>query len=417
MANLILIAGRHPALRDGGSATYVRAWGRAAIRAGYAPHVFCVDAEARSEQAPYGTVHCSASPVRPFRTIRLAAHGRYILRAIDAFAAGREGPFLIHSFGSWGGVGFEAGRRLSRAGHRCIVVVTPFTTAMHEARGKLHGAVRAHGLGTALRLYGELAWVRLRVAPSERRGLRGADAVVVNYDSVRRIVGAECDDLLRVERITYAPETAFLRHADHVPIPDALRGLEPRDAPLIVALSRHDPRKGLHVLLRALADLRRSGVRFRACVAGAGALLERHRRLAAELGLAACTTLPGRIASPRGLLGHADIFVLPSLEEGSGSLSLLEAMQVGVAPVVSRIDGLPEDVADGTSALLVPPDDAGALARALQVLVEDQGLRNRIARGAHAEFRARFSAEAFVADVARTYRQLGFAPDARSRDV
>jgi glycosyltransferase involved in cell wall biosynthesis len=127
-------------------------------------------------------------------------------------------------------------------------------------------------------------------------------------------------------------------------------------------------------------------------------------------GLSACTSVPGRVPNAFDYLAHADIFVLPSLEEGSGSVSLLEAMQAGKAAVVSRVDGLPEDVIDGQSALLVPPGDDIALMGALERLISDHDLRTRIAHAAHQQYRRRFSAEAFVAELQRVYSDLGFPP-------
>src|SRR5206468_3593341 len=109
-------------------------------------------------------------------------------------------------------------------------------------------------------------------------------------------------------------------------------------------------------------------------------------------------------------LQHSDVFVLPSLEEGSGSVSLLEAMQAGAAPVISRVDGLPEDVVGGESAMLVEPGDPGALAAALAELCTDPRLRREIARGAHERYRERFSAAAFAADLCSIYASVGFRP-------
>jgi hypothetical protein len=214
MGTLILIAGRHPALRDGGSATYVRAWGRAAIRAGYTPHVFCADAETRTETTPYGVVHSAATPARPFRTIRLAAHGRHIQGAIDDFATDHGAPFLIHSFGSWGGVGLEAARRLSRRGLACITAITPFTTAMHEGRAKLRGAASAYGFGTAMHFYVELLWSALRMLIEDRalrgRVARGAHAQFQARFSAKAFVA----DVARAYRqLGFAPSPA------EVPIP------------------------------------------------------------------------------------------------------------------------------------------------------------------------------------------------------
>ena len=414
-----IIVGRDPTLMAGGAESYARASGRAALAAGYEPHLFCVGTSTRVEATPFGTIHCVRSPFRPLRGLMVAAHQPYLVRAIAGFTRGRGLPqgarCLVHSLGPWSGVAAAAARRLASMGFECRTAATVFSTYNHECRGKLRGVGRPHGLWANLELRWEMLWTRLAVDPSERRGLRACDLVLTNYNSVRRIVEAEFGPGLRFGKITYASELAFLHgEADRAPVPDFLAELEPRDAPLILSVSRHDARKGLDVLLRALAQLRAAGVRFRACLAGGGLLLERHRRFAAELGLSGRTILPGRVPDAHACLRHADVFALPSIEEGSGSVALLEAMQAGVAPVVSRVDGLPEDVTDGESALFAAPGDAADLARALRALVEDAELRARIARGAQARFRERFSAAAFAADIGRVYASLGFAPEAGS---
>jgi len=82
--------------------------------------------------------------------------------------------------------------------------------------------------------------------------------------------------------------------------------------------------------------------------------------------------------------------VLPSVQEGSGSISLLEAMSYGLPVVVSACDGLPEDVQDGVNGLLVPPADPERLADALEALARDAGLRSRLGRSAKDVYRTRF---------------------------
>ncbi|MBI3105509.1 MAG: glycosyltransferase family 4 protein, partial [Candidatus Rokubacteria bacterium] len=128
------------------------------------------------------------------------------------------------------------------------------------------------------------------------------------------------------------------------------------------------------------------------------------------LGLGAETAIEGFVPDPYPYLQHADVFALPSLEEGSGSLSLLEALQAGVAVVASGVDGIPEDVTDGDSALLVRPGDAGGLAAALERVLADAGLRARLARRARDTFEARFSAGAFAAALGEIYAGLGVRP-------
>ncbi len=174
---VIFIASRHPTLRDGGSATYVRAWGRAAIRAGYEPHIFCAAATDRTEPTPYGTVHSAKTPFGPIRTILLPVHTRCIVRAIERFALSLGGKHLVHSFGCWGGVGVAAADRLARRGIKCVTVVTPFTTASHEGRGKLRGLCTAHGLRMEIRLHWEFAWSRLAVMRAAGRA-----AIAAGYE-------------------------------------------------------------------------------------------------------------------------------------------------------------------------------------------------------------------------------------------
>lgn len=405
---VIVIAAKDPLDAHGGAESYVRAMGRAAIRAGYAPHIFCVSRSDEVVETGYGTVHRTRSPVRPLRGLMLALHAPFLIRDVVSFALQREGPHLVHSIGSWSGIGDSVARRLRRRGRRVRHVTTPFTTYNHETRGKLAGLRAASPWQRRLQFQAELLWTRLTVDPSERRGMRGADLVAPNYDSVRAIVDEEFGPGIAFGKLAYASELAFVAPAELPPVPELIAALEPRDAPLIVSVSRHDPRKGLDVLLRALAELTARGVRYRACLCGPGDLLEHHRALARTLGLGPQVTIPGGVPDAFAFLRHADIYALPSVEEGSGAVALLEALQAGVAPVVSRIDGVPEDVDHMQSAILVTPGSVTELADALQACIADPLLRARLAGGAQARFWQRFSAERYAEDLGRVYSSLGF---------
>ena len=411
LRNVLVITGKDPTLIDGGGESYMRAYGRAARCVGYEPHFFCVSTRDDAEETEFGVVHRARSPFRPFRGLMVAAHGPYIIDCIDRFVGQQNGSHLIHSFGVWSGVGVATAQRLRKRGIKVVTAATPWSTYNHETRGKLHWLRAGRPSLVRLQVEWELLWTRMTVDPIEGRGLRGSDIVLVNYDSVRQIILRQFGGGIIFDKMTYAPEVAFLNTgAKRGEVPEAIARLEPKDAPLLIAVSRHDPRKGVDVLLRALANLRKAGIHFRACLVGGGQLLATHRQLVERFGLSACTVVPGRVPDAYAYLEHADVFALPSLEEGSGSVSLLEAMQSGVAAVVSRVDGLPEDVIDGHSALLVEPGDADALAAALGRLLTNSDLRARIAHGARQRYKERFSAEAFAADLKRVYSGLGFAP-------
>src|SRR5207253_2323071 len=104
---------------------------------------------------------------------------------------------------------------------------------------------------------------------AERRGYEASDLVLVNYESVRMLLRASgCATEIR--RLPYASAAAFTSNTDapRQPLPDSIACLHPADAPLVVAVSRHDPRKGLDVLLNALGRLAGRGIPFRAALVG-----------------------------------------------------------------------------------------------------------------------------------------------------
>jgi glycosyltransferase involved in cell wall biosynthesis len=109
-------------------------------------------------------------------------------------------------------------------------------------------------------------------------------------------------------------------------------------------------------------------------------------------------------------LRHSDIFVLPSLEEGSGSESVLEAMQAGVPVVASGVDGIPEDLTDGVEALLVQPGDAESLRRPLERLLASAGLRAELGAAARRRYEECFSPPIVIEALRAFYGELGLVP-------
>ena len=180
--------------------------------------------------------------------------------------------------------------------------------------------------------------------------------------------------------------------------------------PVIASVSRHDPRKGIDTLVRALSILAARGVSFQARIGSGGMLLPWHRRLAGELGLGSRVEFTGWIADPGELYRACDVFVLPSLQEGSGSMSLLESMMHGNCIVASGIDGIVEDVRHGEDGLLVPPADPVALADALQTLLADNGLRRRLGDASRRRFMEICDPDVFTGQLGEVYLDEAWAP-------
>ncbi len=103
---------------------------------------------------------------------------------------------------------------------------------------------------------------------------------------------------------------------------------------------------------------------------------------------------------------QAEVAVVPSLYEGF-SIPALQAMASGVPLVATTAGALPEVVGrDGETALLVPPGDAAALARAIGALLDDPALRTRLSDAALQRSRARFSWEATARATVDVYREV-----------
>ncbi len=106
-----------------------------------------------------------------------------------------------------------------------------------------------------------------------------------------------------------------------------------------------------------------------------------------------------------GLYAAMDVCVLPSHREGFPRTPM-EASAMGVPVVATDIRGCSEAVEAGVNGLLVPVKDPGALARALEQLLLDEGARRRLGAGGRALALARFDERRIFGTVERHYREL-----------
>ena len=170
----------------------------------------------------------------------------------------------------------------------------------------------------------------------------------------------------------------------------------PETAFVVVSAARLSPEKGLDVLVEA-ARLRKQ---MTFLIAGDGPQIG-----ALSRDLPPNVTLLGPLADVRPLLAAADLFAMPSRREGQG-IAALEAMAAGVPLVASRVGGLAEMLADGETALLVPPDDPNALAVAFSRLQSDRRLRGNLAERASALVQSRYSLQAMLDTLTTLYQNV-----------
>ena len=151
-----------------------------------------------------------------------------------------------------------------------------------------------------------------------------------------------------------------------------------RRQPEILALARLQPQKGLDLLLRAFALLVPSTCKgWTLTLVGEGPEGTALKNLCSELGIDDVVSFEGFRSDTQTFLRRASIFALPSRFEGMPN-ALLEAMAFGLPSVVSDASPGPlEMVRDGVEGFVVPSENVEALARALERLILDPGLRER----------------------------------------
>lgn len=153
-----------------------------------------------------------------------------------------------------------------------------------------------------------------------------------------------------------------------VPVPEKVWSVRPdwQESPRAVFVGRLAPEKGLDTLIHAWPLVRRRYLNARLLLIGDGperaSLAVGIRKLGLTLGPGQAVDFPGTVADVTAKLRDADLFILPSREEGM-SIALLEAMALGVPLVASAIPGNSRLVTDFVEGRLVPPDDPETLAR------------------------------------------------------
>jgi glycosyltransferase involved in cell wall biosynthesis len=270
------------------------------------------------------------------------------------------------------------------------------------------GVARRMGVPVLLHLHGsgydQFFAAQSPVRQARIRAFFGAAAgVVALSDYWHRFV----TETLRVDpaRVTQIPN-GVPAHPERTAAVPAV----PEAPTRILFLGQLGERKGVDVLLDALATLDARGLAWRATLGGNGEV-EAAQARAAALGIGDRIAFPGWVgeAEVRTLLGAADLFVLPSRAENQ-PVAILEAMAAGLPVVATAIGAIPEQVLDGETGLLVPPGDAAALADALATLIDSPARRAAMGAAGHARFAAHFSIEATAERFAALYRRL-----ARSR--
>jgi glycosyltransferase involved in cell wall biosynthesis len=117
-----------------------------------------------------------------------------------------------------------------------------------------------------------------------------------------------------------------------------------------------------------------------------------------------CVHVTGFLPNPFPLVRTLDVLVHPALRDPF-PLALLEGMALARPIVASAVGGIPEMLEDQRSGLLVPPDDADALAAGVESLLADPARARLLGQAAHDRLRTRFSLDGFAAEMFTAFDQ------------
>jgi glycosyltransferase involved in cell wall biosynthesis len=352
--------------RIGGALVHVRDLAMAMLSAGHTVTVLtggngCFTEQLAARNVPFIALRHLARPIRPLADARALLELRTVLKQLR--------PQLVSTHSTKAGW-------LGRMAARSLGVPVVFTA---------HGWSFTDGVPPAA------AFVHLW---AERIAGPFADRI---------ITVSHFDRDLAVRRHV-APERKIV--AVHNGMPDVAPGLRAnpgRRPPRLVMVARFEEQKDHSTLFRALARLTQHPWTLE--LIGDGPLLDEAREQVRALGLADRVEFAGARHDVAQRLARAQLFLLISHWEGFPR-SILEAMRAGLPVVASRAGGAAESVEHGVTGAVVRPREVGELARALEPLLVDSSLRERLGAAGRWRYEASFTFERMLGHTLGVYEQV-----------
>ncbi|MFD1956704.1 glycosyltransferase family 4 protein [Paenibacillus thailandensis] len=175
--------------------------------------------------------------------------------------------------------------------------------------------------------------------------------------------------------------------------------------PQFITVCRLVPAKGIDILLKASAELKKRGYPFVLHIIGDGPIRRDLEQMAIELDLYDDIIFYGYMLHPEEFMPFFDIFVLPSRAEAFGSV-FAEAALCWLALIGTNVGGIAEQIEDGVNGLLVPPEDPVALADAMEKMVADPSYRYNLARAGWDKAKKDYSLQRVISQLKRVYLSL-----------
>jgi L-malate glycosyltransferase len=313
------------------------------------------------------------------RVLASAAPGRTADSAPFELVAPRR-PALVDGLAFYASLPFRIARQIRRFEPDAVIAQSPFEAAAALAaraalRRRTPVIVEVHGdWRTATRLYGSR--LRVLLAPAadlvSRVAVRRADAVRTVSPYTSTLVGA----------YGVQPADSFPAYMDLFPFLERPPAPLP-ERPSVAFVGVLESNKNIEALVDAWRLVAPMHPEARLTIVGSGSKAELVEQLVADLPQQVQWSPSLTSAEVAQTLDEASVLVLPSRSEGLGRV-VIEALCRSRPVVGSRVGGIADLIEDGVNGLLVEPDDVAGLAAALERVITDRGLVERLSAAARA---------------------------------
>jgi glycosyltransferase involved in cell wall biosynthesis len=181
--------------------------------------------------------------------------------------------------------------------------------------------------------------------------------------------------------------------------------LDPNRIPVVGTAGPLEASKGLPYFLGAAQRVLAADVAAEFVIAGAGPEEENLRRLTRELGISEHVTFVPNVLDLTTSLSAMDVFCLPSLRQGLGTI-MLEAMSLGRPVIATGVDGVYSVVKDNETGLVVPPSNSEQLAQRILELLRDPIRARQIGNNARQMVQRDFSVDRMMRDTVEVYQKV-----------
>ncbi len=177
------------------------------------------------------------------------------------------------------------------------------------------------------------------------------------------------------------------------------------DTLIITTIAELHPRKGIKYLVGAMPKIVEKYPNVKLVIVGEGKEKPFLEKLAKNLKVKNHVEFLGRRKEIAKILKASNIFALPSEREAFGMVNL-EAMSTPLPIVASKVGGIPEVILNGKTGILVEPKDTKELRLALEKLIEDQSLREKMAKAGRKRLEKHFSARKMAEEYEKIYKDV-----------